>query len=251
MELWISVPWLVVAFGLMLLLHRWLEAHLQGLACLITGHPRVAVWMFFIVFLPGTLVHELSHWLMAKLLGVRTGRLEIWPQEKRDGAVWLGSIQVGRADPLRSSLIGLAPLLVGSVVAAMIGGHLQLDTLGSALAGGDWPAFWQRLGRSIALPDVWLWVYLLFSIANRMLPSPADRHAWRPVIIFLAIVSAGVVASGWTPQLAPDARNVLRDVVGFLLYAFTVIVGVDILVALVVAVTEAIAGLVRGQRISY
>ena len=251
MELWISVPWLVVAFGLMLLLHRWLEAHLQGLACLITGHPRVAVWMFFIVFLPGTLVHELSHWLLAKLLGVRTGRLEIWPQEKRDGAVWLGAIQVGRADPLRSSLIGLAPLLVGSVVAAMIGGHLQLDTLGSALAGGDWPAFWQRLGRSIALPDVWLWVYLLFSIANRMLPSPADREPWKPVIVFLALLALVVVGAGWTPQLNPETRDAILNVVGFLLYAFALTLAIDLLVALLIGLAEGIAMLVLRRRVPY
>ena len=203
MDIWISVPWLVAAFALMLLLHRWLEAHLQGVAYLITGHPMVATWVFFILFLPGTLVHELSHWLMAKLLAVHTGRVEIWPQVKQNGAVWLGTVQVGRADPLRSSLIGLAPLVVGSVLSALIGAHLHLDQIGSGLAVGQWQIVWQGLGQSVALPDFWLWIYLLFAIANRMLPSPADRQAWTPVIVFLALASATIIASGSTPRLTP------------------------------------------------
>ena len=251
MDIWISVPWLIAAFALMLLLHRWLEAHLQGVAYLITGHPMVATWVFFILFLPGTLIHELSHWLMAKLLAVRTGRIEIWPQVKRNGAVWLGTVQVGRADPLRSSLIGLAPLVVGSILSALIGAHLHLDQMGSALAVGQPQIVWQSLGQSVTLPDFWLWIYLLFAIANRMLPSPADRQAWTPVIVFLALASATIIASGWTPQIDPGAHTVLRDVVGFLLYAFTLIVAVDVLVALVVAVAEVLTGLVRGQRIAY
>jgi hypothetical protein len=251
LDVWISIPWLVVAFGLMLLVHRWLEAHLQGLAYLITGHPTVAMWVFFIVFLPGTLVHELSHWLAARLLGVRTGHIVIWPQEKRNGAVWLGAVQVGRADAFRSSLIGLAPLVAGSVLSAIVGAHLRLDTLGSVLVAGEWHTAWGKLGESVGLPDFWLWIYLLFAIANRMLPSPADRHAWKPVAIFLVAASAVILASGWAPQMDTGVSTALRDVVGFLLYAFTVIVAVDIVVSALVGVLEIIVGVVRRQRVVY
>jgi hypothetical protein len=251
LDIWLAVLWLVAAFALMLLVHRWLEAHLQGLAYLITGHPTVAMWLFFIIFLPGTLVHELSHWAMAKLLAVPTGRIELWPRAQKSGAVWLGSVQVGRADPFRSSLIGLAPLVTGSLLSALIGAHLELNTLGSALSSGEWQVVWLRVGQSATLPDFWLWVYLLFAIANRMLPSPSDRQAWLPVIIFLALTSAMTVVSGWSPDISPDASTMLRDVVGFLLYAFALIVAVDILVALVVAVLEIITGLIRRQRIEY
>ena len=251
MDIWLPVLWLIAAFLVLLLVHRWLEAHLQGLAYLSTGHPTVAMWVFFILFLPGTLVHELSHWVMARLLAVRTGRIELWPRAQKNGAVWLGSVQIARTDPVRASLVGLAPLLSGSLLSALIGAHLQLDTLGSALAAGEWASVWQQLGRSLALPDFWLWVYLLFAVANRMLPSPSDRQAWRPVIIFLALISLAMAVSGWTPTLTTEASTLLRDVVGFLLYAFTLIVAVDILVAIVVAVLELLVGIIRQQRIVY
>ena len=164
----------------------------------------MALWIFFLVFLPGTLVHELSHWLVAKLLGVPTGRIVIWPQAKRDGTLWLGAIQVGRADPVRNSLIGLAPLISGSLLVAFIGAHLKLEALGSMLVTGRWELVWEALIRSVNLPDFWIWLYLLFAISNRMLPSPADREPWKPVIVFLSLLSLAVISAGWTPRLSPE-----------------------------------------------
>lgn len=251
MDPWLSLVWLIIVFLVMLGLRRWIEAHVQGLAYLITGHPTVALWVFFLVFLPGTLVHELSHWLVAKLLGVATGRIVIWPQTKRDGTLWLGSIQVGRTDPVRSSLIGLAPLISGSLLVVLIGAHLELGRLGDALASGRWELVGEALARSIKLPDFWVWIYLLFAIANRMLPSPADREPWKPVITFLVLLSVVIVGSGWTPRLTPDTRNAILDVVGFLLYAFTLTVAIDVVVALLIALIESIAVIVRRQRVPY
>jgi len=242
---------LLIVFLLVLGLRRWIEAHVQGLAYLITGHPTVALWVFFLIFLPGTLVHELSHWLAAKLLGVRTGRIVIWPQAKKGGTLWLGAIQVGQADPLRSSLIGLAPLISGSLLVAFIGAHLQLSALGEALVSGRWEAMWQALVHSVSLPDFWLWVYLLFAIANRMLPSPADREPWKPVIAFLTLLSVVIVGAGWTPSLSPETRKAILGVIGFLLYAFTLTVAVDVLVALFIALVEGVAVAVRQQRVPY
>jgi hypothetical protein len=251
MNPWLSLVWLIIAFFLMLVLRRWIEAHVQGVAYLITGDPTVALWVFFLIFLPGTLVHELSHWLAAKLLGVRTGRIVIWPQAKRDGTLWLGAIQIARADPVRSSLIGLAPLVSGSLLVAFIGARLQLDALGNALASGHWELVWEALLQSVSLPDFWLWLYLLFAIANRMLPSPADREPWKPIIIFLTLLSIFVISAGWTPRVTPEARNTILDVVGFLLYAFTLTVAIDVAVTLFLGLVESIAVIVRQERVPY
>jgi hypothetical protein len=251
MDPWISLVWLVIVFLLMLALRRWVEAHVQGVAFLLTGHPALALWLFFFIFLPGTLVHELSHWLAAKLLVVPTGRIAIWPQSKGDGSVWLGAIEVARTDPLRSSLIGLAPLVSGSLLVAAIGAHLQLDALGSSLISGNWELIAQDLSRSTSLADFWIWLYLLFAIANRMLPSPADREPWKPLIIFLALIGLIVVAAGWTPQLSPDLRDAILNLVGFLLYAFALTAAIDLLVALLIGLLEGLAVLVLHRRVPY
>ncbi len=251
MNPWLSLVWLIAVFFLMLGLRRWIEAHVQGVAYLVTGHPTVAMWIFFLIFLPGTLVHEFSHWLVAKLLGVKTGRVVIWPEAKRDGSLWLGAIQVARSDPLRSSLIGLAPLISGSLLVALIGSHLELDRLGDALISSRWERVWDALAYSASLPDFWLWLYLLFAVANRMLPSPADREPWKSVILFLALISIAVVSAGWTPRITPELSNTLLNIVDFLLYAFTLTVVIDVFMALLIAFLEGIATLVRQERVSY
>ena len=250
MEIWVSVLWLAAIFVAMLLLRRWLEAHLQGLAYLLTGHRAVAQWIFFVLFLPGVLVHELSHWIVARLLGVRTGRLEIWPRRQK-GVLWLGSVQVGHADPLRSSLIGLAPLVTGSLAAAAIGTHLRLDALGALAIQGNWQAFWLALGTSAGLPDFWLWVYLLFAIANRMLPSPTDRKPWRPLLIFIALVTLVLLLSGWTPELSDNMRTWLREAIHFLIYAMTLIVIINLIAAILVAALETFVSVLKQQRVVY
>jgi hypothetical protein len=249
--MWLPVVWLLVVFLLLLWLRRWIEAHLQGLAFLISGHPTVAVWLFFLIFLPGTLVHELSHWLAAKLLWVRTGRIVIWPQVKSGRSLWLGTVQVGHSDPLRGSLIGLAPLLGGSLVVVLIGAQLQLNTLAALIAGGHWQLVGQALIHTSRLPDSWLWAYLLFAVANRMLPSPSDRQAWKPVLLFLAGLSTVMLISGWTQQLNGDAQRFIQQAVAFLLYAFSLSALIDLLIAVLIAVLEAIASLLRRQRVSY
>lgn len=250
MEIWISILWLAATFVVMLLLQRWLEAHLQGLTYLLTGHREMALWMFFVIFLPGTIVHELSHWLVAHLLGVRAGRLEIWPRRQK-GAVWLGSVQIGRADPLRSSLIGLAPLITGSCVVAAIGTHLRLDIMGGLMRQGDWQAVWHELSASARLPDFWLWIYLLFSVASRMLPSAADRQSWRPILLFVGLVSFALMLSGWTLDLGESVHKLFLEAVNFLLYAMTLIVAIDVIAVILIAVLEAIVGLLKQQRVVY
>ena len=251
MDPWLSLVWLVIVFLLMLVMRRWVEAHVQGVAYLLAGHPALALWIFFLIFLPGTLIHELSHWLAAKLLVVPTGSIALWPQTKSDGSVWLGSIQVARTDPLRNSLIGLAPLISGSLLVTAIAAHLQLGALGSALVDGNWELAAQALSRSMSLADFWVWLYLLFAIANRMLPSPADREPWKPLIIFLALMGLIVVGAGWTPQLSPDLRDAILNLVGFLLYAFALTVAIDLLVALLIGLLEGLAVLVLRRRVPY
>jgi hypothetical protein len=137
------------------------------------------------------------------------------------------------------------------LLVVLIGAHLRLDSLADVLTTGQWDTGWAALSQSIGLPDFWLWVYLIFAIANRMLPSPADREAWKPMALFLACLTAIAIAAGWTPRLGSDAQGVIRNIVGFLLYAFTLTVAIDLIMALAIAILEAFVGLIRRQRVSY
>ena len=55
--------------GPLLLLQRALHREIQVVFLLITRRPEITVALFSLLFFPGVLLHEGSHYLMAKILG--------------------------------------------------------------------------------------------------------------------------------------------------------------------------------------
>jgi Zn-dependent protease len=117
----ITLLFLIATFVPLVLLEKWIHRHLHGTALLISGHDQVALYSYALLLFPGVALHELSHWLMAMLLGVKAGKIKLLPERGRDGHVQLGAIQVQQVDVVRASLIGAAPLLTGSLVVLAIG----------------------------------------------------------------------------------------------------------------------------------
>ncbi len=72
----------------------------------------MSINLLSLIFLPGIIVHELSHFFIAVILFVPVGDIEFTPK-KNDNGVKLGSIEIARTDPIRRSLIGFAPVFVG------------------------------------------------------------------------------------------------------------------------------------------
>ncbi len=139
---WTPLIALVATLLPLLLAKRLITRNLQELSIRWVGDPDVALVLYFVIVLPGVVVHELSHWLMAKILGVRVGKLSIGPVRKaRSRRVTLGSVRVAAVDPLRASLIGLAPLLGGTAIILLIG-MLVLDVGNLAQTVAE-----QRVGR--------------------------------------------------------------------------------------------------------
>lgn len=70
--------------------------------------PRLGMWAFSLFALPGTAVHELSHWLVALLLGAKPSFPNIIP--KREGSTWtLGFVRM-TPNILTRIPIALAPI---------------------------------------------------------------------------------------------------------------------------------------------
>jgi hypothetical protein len=233
-------------------LKRWITAHVQGVAFLLTGSPQVAMWFFWVLFLPGTLLHELSHWLTAFLLGVKTGNFSLWPQMKKSGELQMGAVQVELSDPFRHSLIGLAPLIFGSIAVLLIGqGRLELGHLGEALNSGDLEIIGQAVFQILLVPDVWLWFYLIFAISNAMLPSASDRESWRTVLIYLTLALALTIGLGLNPTLPPELQNFGLTIITYLLSAFIITIAVDLFFFAVIAFTEIIFTWMLGRQVQY
>jgi len=244
---WAPLIWLSIASAFLLPMKRWINRHLQGLGYLLFEDSQMALILYFVVMLPGIIVHELSHWLMAKLLRMRTGKLSIWPSGKGD-KVRMGSLKVARADPIRESLVGLAPLIGGSLVILVIGDlALGLGEAKDALFGGTWSGLQEGLSAYIRVPDFWLWLYLIFSVSNAMFPSEADRRPWGVVLLFLSLIALSLWITGLIRQIPDAVAERLLTATGYLAYIFCLAVAVDAIFLAIIVALEALVHALTGR----
>ena len=249
---WLILFWLIVTFLLLYPLNRWISTHVQGVAFLLTGNPRVAMWIFWVLFLPGTLLHEISHWITAKLVGVQTGKFSVWPKVKKRGQLQMGAVQVDVADPFRHSIIGVAPLVFGSVAVLIIGqGWLGLSQIGQVIVGSYVEDVIEAVGNMLAVPDVWIWLSLIFAVSNAMLPSSSDREAWRTVLIYLGLMLALVIGFDFIPTFSEDVQDLGLTILTYLLSAFVITIAVDIFFISIIFIVEITFGWILGRRVQY
>lgn len=125
--------------------------------------------LFSLIFLPGTFLHEASHYLSAKLLLVPVGDFSVKPvRHKQD--IKMGSVSIGRTDPIRRFLIGVAPLVLGMIIVTLLSYLISMVD-----------AAWIKI----------LLTFLIFSIANSMFSSKKDLEGavklFTTMIIFIII----------------------------------------------------------------
>jgi hypothetical protein len=233
---WAPLIALVVTLLALFWLKRRITDSLQELSMRLVDDPDVALIIYFVIVLPGVVVHELSHWLMAKLLRVRVSRPAFGPVRKgRSKRVSLGSVRVSKVDPVRASLIGVAPLLGGSAVILIIGNLvLGVGDFADAVAGQGVGGVLDALGQMAQVADFWLWLYLIFAVSNAMLPSESDMAAVRPVLIFLGIVAAIALVFSGVRGISPGLADGVNAVAGYLAAAFGLTLAVDMVFMLVI-----------------
>lgn len=193
-------------------LQRLLHREIQAVILLITRNIQLTIGLFSVLFFPGVFLHELSHFLMAKILGVRTGNFSLMPQSLPDGRLQMGYVETEKSDIIRDSLIGLAPLIAGTTFVAYAGiFKLQLNILWNLLRAGQVDLFWIGVGMLPDVPDFYLWFYLTFAVSSTMLPSESDRDAWLPLGLWIAALLALAIASGAGTWMLANLAPLLDD----------------------------------------
>jgi hypothetical protein len=191
---------LLVLLLLLAWLSRQVSLHIQLPFYALTRSQDVPTLAIFLVFLPGVVIHEASHWSMARLLGLKTGKFRVWP--KRHGKyIGLGSVSVESRNTFLDSLVGAAPLLVGTILVAIIG-HWVFKTqpMSSALMQGEFQGAVDAFRLEFARPSALLWAYLLFTIGNAMMPSASDREPLKPVLFYMAVAASLYLLLGMPVQ---------------------------------------------------
>ena len=194
---WVSIVTLVVLLAPTVYLQRFLQQEIQTLFWLITHQAEISMALFSLLFLPGVFLHEASHFVMARLLGVKTGRFSIIPRKLEGGRIRLGYVETAPTDFFRDSMIGMAPLLTGGVFITIVGtSGLGLNSLWASLMQGQLSSINTAMKSIIAQPDFWLWFYLVFTVSSTMMPSASDRRAWLPLVLVIAGLIGVILITG-------------------------------------------------------
>lgn len=122
------------------------------------------------LFLPGVIIHELSHLLVASILLVPVGHMEFTPKKNSNG-LKLGSVEIGKTDPIRRAIIGFAPIFAGiALILGLVYFVIELNT---------------PLGISLIV----LIFYILFAVSNTMFSSKRDMEGTIEIIVTLLIIA--------------------------------------------------------------
>lgn len=215
MGLLAAISLFVFAVILLNTLRTRLHFEFVALSFLVFGSNLAGKWLYTLIFLPGTILHELSHWLMAELLGVRTGEITILPEFESNppaDRARLGSVQTAKTGPLRSFLIGSAPFFTGLI---------SLWVLGNLLLQGDW-LLWQY----------GLIFYGIIVVGSSMLLSQEDRKSWPFIAILVTLLTVVYYTATFTvpSSLITGVTNLLlslNQVLFVTVVAIMVIIGLS------------------------
>ena len=246
-----ALVWLIGVTLLMLLLKRWIHRHVQGIGLLLTGDSDRSFFFYSLLLFPGTVVHELSHFLTAFLFDVRVRKLSLLPARQSEGLVRLGFVEIDRTDAVREALIGLAPLIAGSLVVLLLAPP-GLPTLQESRPLADQVAnLISSIPRALSAPDFWLLLYLIFSVSNGMLPSESDRQAWKPILMWLVIVAALLYFSGIVTSLPDNFVRSIASGVRWIIRAFILSILVDVAFTLPILLVEKMLEQVTRKQVQY
>lgn len=241
--------YMAISFVALIALTRWINRHVQGIGYLLTGDGQIALMLYFLLILPGVILHELSHALAAVVLFVPVRRISVGVRRKgRSNQVALGSVEIARTDPLRASLIGAAPLVAGCAAILVISSSVLRLT---ALPPFGEPGFWSGLGTIYGTPDFWLWIYLVLAIGNAMVPSAADRSAWGTALVFIAFVGGAFYFSGLLAAVGAPLGRWAQTAASQLTYAFAFTAAVNVIFVVLLFLIEQLLGLLGLGRVQY
>lgn len=158
---------LILIFCVELFILFWLSRQITGKLA-----GKLSVRELALLFLPGTIIHELAHVLTAGVLLVHVGEVEFMPRQTEEG-IKLGSAQIGQTDFIRRAIIGFAPVLLGLGI-----------ILGTSFFLSSW---W----------SVIIVLFVLFEVGNTMFSSSKDVEGTAAFLVifsslFLAFYFLGI-----------------------------------------------------------
>ena len=209
-----------------MLVQRRVHWEAQALLFNLIHRLDIVVVIFSLLLIPGVFLHEISHYLMAKLLGVSTGNLSLLPKSLPNGKLSLGYVETEKVDFIRDGLIGLAPLLSGSTLIGFIGTtKLHLIDIWITMPIESWQQISSAITILIQQPDFWIWFYLILAISSTMIPSASDRRSWLIIGSLMSFfgITIWLVGGGFW------LLNALRDPSNWIVRSFNLVLSLSLM----------------------
>lgn len=184
------MPWAIFfsEFLILFLTSRFLFKSFFALLYFVFSSQKAAIFLISGFFLPGVLVHELAHLIVAELLRVRTHGIEFVP-ELTGASLKMGSVKVEKSDVLRSLLIGIAPVVVG----------ITLLTLSIYILGRVF-SYSQIFSSVLSFVTTMSIGYVVFVVANTMFSSKKDIEGFLEALIIGGIIVGALYFMGLSPH---------------------------------------------------
>lgn len=185
------IIFLFANFSLLVFFRHLIAKQIFILSLITTGSHFVGLSFYSLLFLPGTIIHELAHALTASFLQVPVGNIHIFPQlENETKQIKLGTAQIGKSDFIRTSIIGAAPTIIGALV--ILGTTYLAFPFVLQLTNFSVSNLTNQLTQ-LKL-DSWqiIAIYTLFTVSSTMHTSASDRQSW-PLLITLFVFLIGLV----------------------------------------------------------
>ena len=232
--------------ALMLLLSRWINRQVQVIGLRVSGDMNVAIMVYYLLMFPGIVLHELSHYLMARLLRMQVGRFALGPKKRRN-AIELGSVTVASGGSMRDSLVGLAPFLTGTAVLLLVSYYVfDMAAMGEAWRTAGWTGVLDKLNGLWRISDFWVWAYVIFVVSNSMTPSESDRQPWVTAGIYLGIALLVVWLLGGFAALADAFKDQVAGALQVLTLGFLFTLVVNTVIAVFLWLMDAVV--IQAQR---
>ena len=116
-------------------------------------HDKIVFAIVALIFFPGTVIHELSHFVIAIFLLLRVREIHIFPEFEKN-YIKLGRVIYEKQDVLRGIIVGIAPIVIGLII-----------------------FFWLSTLHIFLIENLWLKLlmfYLIFVISTTMFSSRQD-----------------------------------------------------------------------------
>lgn len=238
---------LAFALGALFLLfrqiERWLHQHIFKVGWLLSDSFSITTILYYIVFLPGIVLHEAALWLAALAMRARAQGSIAFPAAQDIGELRLNFVRLADdTGRLKRYVIGFCPLAAGLAALWAIAAHIfRWDELLTQAGAGSLDGLAAALDSFLGTADVWLWFYLAFVIANTMFPQLKRESRRREKL--LALVAAPPLAYGvWRLGLSvsPGLAAAIEGLMSGLLVIIAQICLVNLAMLLMLGAVEAL-----------